>query len=53
MDGRRRKEREIWEKFYRMTAVMKREWTGPNCELGDVVIRVAVHGFHNRICRRQ
>jgi hypothetical protein len=53
MDGRRGKEKEIWEKFYRMTAVMKRKWIGSNYELGHVVTRAAVHGFHHRICRRQ
>jgi hypothetical protein len=29
-DKRRGKEREIWEEFYRMTAMINRKWMGSN-----------------------
>jgi hypothetical protein len=50
MDERKGKEREIWEEFYSMIAVMNREWMGPNYGLQHIVTRLAVHGFHHRIC---
>jgi hypothetical protein len=43
----------LGEILYRMAVVMKREWTGPNCNLGHVVTGVAVHDFNRRICGRQ
>jgi hypothetical protein len=30
MEGRRGKERVIWQEFYRVTTVMNRGWMGPN-----------------------
>jgi hypothetical protein len=33
MDPRREKEKEVWEKCYRLIAIINREWIGPNCGL--------------------
>lgn len=52
MVERQGKAREIWNRSYRMTAIMNREWTGPNYGPQHVVTRLAVHCIHHRICKR-
>jgi hypothetical protein len=36
MDPRREKEKEVWEKFYRLVAIMSRTWRGSNYVLYPV-----------------
>jgi hypothetical protein len=45
----RRKENEIWFKFYSTEAVINREWTKLNYDLRHVVTLMAVQGFHHKI----
>ena len=37
--------------FYGTGAMIDREWTKENFELRHVLTRLAVHGFHHRICK--
>ena len=39
------------EEFYGTGAMIDRQWTRENCELRHVITRLAVHGFHHRICK--
>lgn len=39
------------EEFYGTGAMIDRQWTKENCELRHVITRLAVHGFHHRICK--
>lgn len=50
IDERKEKEKEIWEEFFTTDAVTNDDWKGPNFELRHLVTRLAVHGFHNKIC---
>ena len=49
-EERNEKEKEIWDDFYCTSAMLDRNWMGPNQELRHVVTRTAVHGFHHKIC---
>ena len=44
------KKGEIWEKFYVTDAMTSREWTEGGYELRHTVTRLAVHGFHHKLC---
>jgi hypothetical protein len=48
---RREKEKEIWCDFYATEAMINRKWTLPNYELRHVATRMAVHGFHHKVCQ--
>ncbi|PSN37056.1 hypothetical protein C0J52_20892, partial [Blattella germanica] len=45
-----KKKGEIWEKFYVTDAMTSREWTEGGYELRHTVTRLAVHGFHLKLC---
>lgn len=44
------KREDIWGEFFTTDAMIAREWTRGNYDLRHVVTRLAVHGFHHRIC---
>lgn len=44
------KRTEIWEEFYTTDAMINREWTRGGYELRHTVTRLAVHGFHHKMC---
>ena len=48
--SRREKEQEIWEDFYSTEAVWSTAWRRANQEQRHVVTRLAVHGFHTKLC---
>jgi hypothetical protein len=46
------KKKDLWEDFY-MTEVMTNwKWTETNYQLRHVINRIAVHGFHFRLCSK-
>ncbi|KAJ4449846.1 hypothetical protein ANN_01252 [Periplaneta americana] len=47
---REEKRTEIWTDFYSTDAMTNRSWTGPNIKLRSVITRLAVHGFHHKLC---
>ena len=51
MAENQRKRRDIEEDFYATSAMTDRRWTGPNQNMRNVVTRLAVHGFHHKVCR--
>lgn len=44
------KRESIWPEFYATDAMLDKEWTHANFELRHLVTRLAVHGFHHKIC---
>jgi hypothetical protein len=40
----------VWEDFFTTEAMLNRDWTKPNYELRHVTTRMAIHGFHHKIC---
>ena len=50
LQERRRKEEDVWSKFYTTDAVLYRDWTQANYELRHIVTRFVVHGFHHKLC---
>jgi hypothetical protein len=44
--------KDIWEDFYMTEAMTKRKCTGTNYQLRHVVNRIAVHGFHFKLCSK-
>ena len=48
---RRRKREEIPLDFYSTDAMLNRNGTNANQRLRHVVIKLAVHGFHHKICK--
>ena len=49
---REEKRAEIWTDFYSTDAMTDRSWTGPNIKLRSAITRLAVHGFHHKLCKR-
>lgn len=49
---RRRKRDEIWEDFFSTDTMVDRNWTGPNQELRSELTRLAMHGFHHKMCMK-
>ncbi|PSN36095.1 hypothetical protein C0J52_13092 [Blattella germanica] len=47
-----RKREEIKEDFYSTSAMIDRAWTGPNQRMRNVITRLALHGFHHKLCHR-
>ena len=47
------KKREIDFDFYAMGAMLERNWMKANQDLGHVVTRYAVHGFHDKVCENK
>ena len=48
---RRAKQNEIENDFYGTEAMLDRRWANPNQELRPVITRLAIHGFHHKICK--
>lgn len=48
---RQQKREEVEELFYCTSAMIDRSWTKPNQEMRSVVNRLAVHGFHHKLCK--
>ncbi|KAJ4429555.1 hypothetical protein ANN_21724 [Periplaneta americana] len=46
------KKAEIESEFYGTDAMINRNWTGPNNKLRSAITRLAVQGFHHKLCRR-
>ena len=53
IEARKEKEKAIWEDFYCTGAMMDKNWMGPNQELRHVITRLAVHGFHHKVCKNE
>jgi transcriptional regulator with GAF, ATPase, and Fis domain len=47
---RMEKQNDIWEDFYATDAMTTYSWKNSNQELRHVITRLAVHGFHSRVC---
>jgi hypothetical protein len=47
---RKKKREEIPLDFYSTDAMLNRNWTNANQRLRHVVIKLAVHGYHHKIC---
>lgn len=45
-----RKKEDLWIDFYTTDAMTSEDWKQPNYELRHLVTRLAVHGFHHRLC---
>ena len=45
-----RKKAAIWHDFYSTEAMTTEDWKQTNYELWHLVTRMAVHGFHHKIC---
>jgi hypothetical protein len=43
----------IWEEFYATDAMTTNSWKNSNQELRHVITRLAVHGFHSRVCSNE
>lgn len=41
---------EVEEEFYSASAMIDRSWTGTNQRMRSAVNRLAVHGFHHKLC---
>lgn len=50
--ARQQKRNEIPEDFYATDAMTDRSWTGPNNKIRSALTRLAVHGYHHKLCRR-
>jgi hypothetical protein len=48
---RRKKREEIPLNFYSTDAMLNRTWTNANQRLRHVVTKLAVHGYHHKICK--
>ena len=48
-----RKKSEIWENFYTTDAMTKHDWKEANYDMRHLVTRLAVHGFHFKMCRTE
>lgn len=53
LETRRRKQEDIDPDFYCTTAMTDRKWTETCQDQRHVVTRLAIHGFHHKICRTQ
>ncbi|KAJ4437449.1 hypothetical protein ANN_17593 [Periplaneta americana] len=51
-EERQQKRNEVPNDFYATHAMTDRSWTGPNNEIRSAVTRLAVHGYHHKLCRR-
>ncbi|KAJ4433018.1 hypothetical protein ANN_15275, partial [Periplaneta americana] len=49
---RRKKREEISQEFFATNAMVDRNWTGPNCDLRRDLTKLAVHGFHHKLCTK-
>jgi hypothetical protein len=49
---RKKKREEIWQDFYATDAMLNRNWTKAKQELRHVVTRLAVLGYHHKLCKR-
>jgi hypothetical protein len=52
LEERKKKREEIWQDFYATDAMLNRNWTKANQQLRHVVTRLAVHGYHHKLCKR-
>lgn len=50
---RKKKREEITEDFYTTDAMVDRRWTKENQDLRNVLTRLAIHGFHFKICENR
>jgi hypothetical protein len=48
---RRKKREEIPLDFYSRDAMLNRNWSNANQRLKHVAIKLAVHGYHHKICK--
>jgi hypothetical protein len=48
--SRKRKQDEIWQDFYATEAMTTDSWKKENQEIRHLLTRLAVHGFHTRVC---
>jgi hypothetical protein len=48
--SRKRKQEEIWQDFYATEPMTTDSWKKENQEKRHLVTRLAVHGFHTRVC---
>ena len=46
----RQQKREVDDEFYSTSAMIDRSWTEPNQKMRSTVNRLAVHGFHHKVC---
>ncbi|KAJ4447264.1 hypothetical protein ANN_09268 [Periplaneta americana] len=53
LETRRRKQEDIDPDFYCTSAMTDRKWTETCQDQRHVVTRLAIHGFHHKICRTQ
>lgn len=53
LERRKAKRAEIDIDFYGTTAMTDRNWTKENQEQRHTITRLAVHGFHHKICRNK
>lgn len=51
LEQKRLKQQDIPLDFYATEAMTDRRWTQENQDLRNVVTRLAVHGFHHKICK--
>ena len=47
---RQQKREEVDDEFYSTSAMIDRSWTEPNQKMRSTVNRLAVHGFHHKVC---
>ena len=47
------KREDVWEDFYTTDVMTTTEWRRADYELRHVITRMAVHGFHHRICSEE
>ena len=53
LQDRRGKQEEIWDDFFVTEAMTTDSWKTANYELRHMVTRLAVHGFHDKVCRNK
>ena len=51
--SRWKKRDEITQEFYATDAMLDRSWMQPNSNMRSALTRLAVHGFHHKLCKRQ
>lgn len=45
------KKKEIWRDFYSTDAMVYRQWTQTNQDYRSAITRMAIHGYHHKICK--
>ncbi|KAJ4432591.1 hypothetical protein ANN_21214 [Periplaneta americana] len=50
-EERQQKRNEVPNDFYATDAMTDRSWTGPNNKIRSAVTRLAVHGYHHKLCK--